>query len=409
MVGVDRKPAELSRSDRPAALRVTVLGATGSVGASTLDLVAREPERYAVQAITANSNGAALAQLARTHGAKLAVVADPAAYTSLKAELSGSGIAAAAGASGLEEAASLPTDCTVAAIVGVAGLKPAMTAVAQGRRIALANKECLVSAGRFFMDAVERHGAELLTVDSEHSGVMQALETRNRDQVTKVILTASGGPFRTWTAEAIQAATLEQALKHPNWTMGQKITVDSATMMNKGLELIEALHLFQLRPDQLDALVHPQSIVHALVEYSDGSMLAQMASPDMRLPIALALTWPARRPTPTPRLDLAKLGSLTFEAADEARFPALRVAKAAMVRGGGATAALNAANEVAVAAFLAKQCKFGHIARAVEATLESLEGRGALDEPISIEAVMQLDAEARRVAKDELSRLGSKA
>lgn len=409
MVGVDRKPAELSRSDRQAAQRVTVLGATGSVGASTLDLVAREPERYAVQAITANSNGAALAQLARTHGAKLAVVADPAAYASLKAELSGSGIAAAAGASGLEEAASLPTDCTVAAIVGVAGLKPAMTAVAQGRRIALANKECLVSAGRFFMDAVERHGAELLTVDSEHSGVMQALETRNRDQVTKVILTASGGPFRTWTAEAIQAATLEQALKHPNWTMGQKITVDSATMMNKGLELIEALHLFQLRPDQLDALVHPQSIVHALVEYSDGSMLAQMASPDMRLPIALALTWPARRPTPTPRLDLAKLGSLTFEAADEARFPALRVAKAAMVRGGGATAALNAANEVAVAAFLAKQCKFGHIARAVEATLESLEGRGALDEPISIEAVMQLDAEARRVAKDELSRLGSKA
>jgi 1-deoxy-D-xylulose-5-phosphate reductoisomerase len=296
----------------------------------------------------------------------------------------------------------------VAAIVGVAGLMPALEAVKQGRRIALANKECLVSAGRIFMERVERSGAELLTVDSEHSGVMQTLELRNREQISKVILTASGGPFRSWSAEKIQAATLEQALKHPNWTMGQKITIDSATMMNKGLELIEALHLFELRPDQLDVLVHAQSIVHALVEYTDGSVLAQLASPDMRLPIALALTWPDRRRTPTPKLDLARLGTLSFEAADEARFPALRLAKAAMVRGGGATAALNAANEVAVAAFLARACAFVHIPRIVESALEMLESRGRLGEPGDVAAVMALDREARLLATDVLKHLGGK-
>ncbi len=386
--------------------RVTVLGATGSVGLSTLDLLAREPERYCVQALTANGNTAALAKLARTSSAKLAVVAEPSAYSALKAELSGSGIRAAAGPSGLDEAASLEADCTVAAIVGVAGLQPTLKAVEQGRRIALANKECLVSAGRLFMAAVSRSGADLVTVDSEHSGVMQTLEPHNRSEIARVILTASGGPFRTWTADAIAAATRDQALKHPNWTMGQKITIDSATMMNKGLELIEALHLFGLAPHQLDILVHAQSIVHALVEYRDGSMLAQLASPDMRLPIALALTWPARRPTPTPPLDLAKLATLTFEAADEVRFPALRLARTAMVRGGGATAALNAANEVAVAAFLANRCKFGHIAAAVEETLESLEKCGELSEPDSLAAIMGLDALARRQTEDVLQRLG---
>jgi 1-deoxy-D-xylulose-5-phosphate reductoisomerase len=385
---------------------VTVLGATGSVGTSTLDLLAREPDRYSVEALTAHGNAKSLAALARASGAKLAVVADPAAYAELKNELSGSGIAAAAGPDGLHEAALRPADCIVAAIVGVAGLAPTLKAVEQGNRIALANKECLVSAGRIFMAAVAQHGTELLTVDSEHSGVLQTLEPRNRGEITRVTLTASGGPFRTWSADAIANATREQALKHPNWTMGQKITIDSATMMNKGLELIEALHLFDLRAGQLDVLVHPQSIVHALVEYSDGSVLAQMASPDMRLPIALALTWPAGRPTPTPPLDLAKLGSLTFEAADEARFPALRVARAAMVRGGGATAALNAANEVAVAAFLANRCKFGHIAQSVEVCLENLEARGVLEEPGSLAAVMALDQEARRVAENVLERLG---
>ena len=377
--------------------RISILGATGSVGTSTLDLIGRSAQDYTLEAVTAGSNAAALAKLARHHRAKLAVVADPKAYAALKAELSGSGIEAAAGASGLEAAAGRPADCTVASIVGVAGLVPTLTAVGQGRRVALANKECLVTAGRLFMQAVRTHKTELLTVDSEHSAVMQALETHNRDQVTRVILTASGGPFRTWTASNIATATREQALKHPNWSMGQKITIDSATMMNKGLELIEALHLFGLEPDQLDVLIHPQSIVHALVEYSDGSMMAQLAHPDMRLPIALALTWPQRRPTPTPKLDLAKLASLTFETADTVRFPCLGLAQAAMRKGGGAPVALNAANEAAVTAFLAKQCEFGHIATVVEQVIEQLDGRGLLDEPADVASVLHLDEEARRV------------
>ncbi len=407
MVSVSRAVPDGQPGSRPGApQRISVLGATGSVGASTLDLLAREPERYSVAALTAGSNATELAIKARQHQAQLAVVADPAAYAALKADLAGSGIAVAAGPSGLDEAAALAADCVVAAIVGVAGLRPTMKAVAQGRRIALANKECLVSAGSLFMDAVRRHGAELLTVDSEHSGVLQTFEHHNRDEIACVTLTASGGPFRTWSAAEIEGATLEKALKHPNWSMGAKITIDSATMMNKGLELIEALHLFDLRPDQLAVLVHPQSIVHALVEYRDGSVLAQLASPDMRLPIALALTWPARRPTPTPRLDLAKLGSLTFEAADEVRFPALRLARAAMAQGGGATAALNAANEVAVAAFLAKRCKFVHIARTVEGALEALAAGGQLQVPSDLEGIMALDDEARRAATAILARLG---
>ena len=387
-------------------MRVSILGATGSIGASTLDLIGREPAQFAVQAVTANSNAVALAALAKKHGAKLAVVSDPAAYAALKSTLAGTGIEVAAGPAGLEVAAAMEADCTVAAIVGVAGLAPALIAVARGQRVALANKECLVSAGRFFMANVRRHKTELLTIDSEHSGVMQVLETRNRDQVVKVTLTASGGPFRTWTAGAIATASLEQALQHPNWTMGPKITIDSATMMNKGLELIEAQHLFDLAPAQLEMLVHAQSIVHALVEYSDGSVLAQLAQPDMRLPIALALNWPRRRPTPTPRLNLATAPALTFEAADETRFPCIRLSREAMQRGGGATAALNAANEVAVAAFLAKRCKFGHIAQVVSASLDLLDGRGLLGEPQNVGAVMELDGETRRVAADTLAGLG---
>ncbi len=387
-------------------MRITVLGATGSVGASTLDLIGRDPARYQLEAVTAHHNAEALARAAITHRAKLAVVGDPSAYDALKTALSGTGIAAAAGASELVAAAARPVDCTVAGIVGVAGLAPALAAVAQGRRLALANKECLVSAGAQFMAAVRRSGTELLTVDSEHSGVMQVLEGHNRTSISRVVLTASGGPFRTWSADAIAAATVEQALKHPNWTMGQKITIDSATMMNKGLELVEAQHLFDLRPDQLDMIVHAQSIVHALVEYSDGSVLAQLASPDMRLPIALALSWPSRRPTPTPRLDLTQMPALTFEASDDVRFPCIRLAREAMERGGGATAALNASNEVAVAAFLAKRCKFGHIASVVRSALEALEACGLLVEPSSVEAVMNLDAEARRVAHAALAEIG---
>ena len=388
-------------ADRP--MRITVLGATGSVGASALDLIGRDPKRYAVEAVTAHTNAEALAHTAIAHRAKFAVVGDPAAYGALKQALSGTGIEAAAGEAALVTAAARPADCTVAAIVGVAGLAPALAAVAQGRRVALANKECLVSAGALFMAAVRSAGAELLTVDSEHSGVMQLIEAHNRNQITRVILTASGGPFRSWTAKAIAAASIEQALKHPNWIMGQKISIDSASMMNKGLELVEAQHLFDLQPDQLDMVVHPQSIVHALVEYSDGTMLTQMASPDMRVPIALALTWPNRRPTPAQRLNLAELPPLTFEPADDVRFPCIKIAREAMLRGGGATAVLNAANEVAVAAFLAKRCKFGHIPVVVETTLVALDRRGMLSEPAAVDGVMQLDAEARRIATEALS------
>ena len=390
-------------------MRISILGATGSVGTSALDLIARNASRYCVEAVTAHGNAEKLAALARHHRAKLAVVADVSAYAALKSALGGSGIDVAAGVEGLEQATARAADCTVAGIVGVAGLAPTLKAVAQGRRIALANKECLVSAGRLFMGAVERFGADLITVDSEHSGVMQVLETRNRDQIARVILTASGGPFRTWTAAAIAAATLEQALKHPNWTMGQKISIDSATMMNKGLELIEAQHLFGLRPDQLDMIVHAQSIVHALVEYNDGSVLAQLAQPDMRLPIALALTWPERRQTPVPRLDLVKTPTLTFEAADDVKFPCIRLARDAMSRGGGATAALNAANEVAVAAFLAKRCEFGHIAQVVALTLDRLEARNILCEPETVSDVMELDRETRLVAAAALLTLAGTA
>lgn len=390
-------------------MRVSILGATGSVGSSTLDLIGREPDRYRLEAVTANGNATALAALAIRHKAKLAVVADADAYAALKDCLAGTGIEAAAGPSGLAAAATLPADCTIASIVGVAGLAPALAAVSQGRRVALANKECLVSAGRLFLAEVRRYGTELVPVDSEHSGVMQVLESRNRDQVVKVVLTASGGPFRTWTVDSIAEATVEQALRHPNWSMGRKITIDSASMMNKGLELIEAQHLFDLRPEQLDLVVHAQSIVHALVEYADGSMLAQLANPDMRLPVALALTWPKRRPTPTPHLDLAKTATLTFEAADETRFPCIRLARAAMAHGGGATAALNAANEVAVAAFLARRCKFGHIPRIVEFALETLEAQQALAEPGDVATVMDLDSAARRVASDALARFGDRA
>lgn len=408
MVAADFAPTSVQAKSflQTNVMRVSILGATGSVGTSALDLIGRAPANYSVEALTADANVALLARLAITHGAKLAAVATPDAYAALKAALSGTGIEAAAGPAGLELAAGRATDCTIASIVGVAGLQPALTAVALGKRLALANKECLVSAGHVFMRAVRTHGCELLTVDSEHSGVMQLIEARNRDQITKVTLTASGGPFRTWPPEAINAATVEQALKHPNWAMGRKITIDSATMMNKGLELIEAQHLFDLRPAQLDMIVHAQSIVHALVEYSDGSVLAQLAAPDMRLPIALALTWPDRRPTPVPKLDLTKTPALTFEPADDIRFPCVRLARAAMHQGGGAPAALNAANEVAVTAFLAKRCKFGHIASIVDRALQTLDNRGLLPEPAGVAEIMNLDAEARRVATEALGAIG---
>lgn len=384
--------------------RLTVLGATGSVGRNTLDLVARNPGRFEIVALTAQTKTAELASLVRTHRAKIAVIGDASLLGELRDALAGTGIRAMAGEAALVEAALEPADCVMAAIVGAAGLKPTFAAAGQGRRIALANKECLVSAGDVFTDEIARSGAELLPVDSEHSAAFQALAGADPDAIDKIVLTASGGPFRTWSADEISRVTPEQALKHPNWSMGAKVTIDSATLMNKGLELIEAFHLFPVNADQLDCVVHPQSIVHCLVSYKDGSVLAQLAPPDMRTPIAVALAWPRRMTAPTEKLDLARLGTLTFEAPDEIRFPALRVAKAALKRGEMAPAVLNAANEVAVAAFLAGKLKFQDIAALVEETLETAEKQGAIRKAGGLDDILAIDAEARRLAVERLQR-----
>jgi 1-deoxy-D-xylulose-5-phosphate reductoisomerase len=384
-------------------MRLTVLGATGSVGKSTLDLVARTSERFEIVALTAQSNAHELAALARLHRAKLAVIGDESRLSELRDGLAGTGIRTAAGAAALVEAALEPADCIMAAIVGAAGLRPTFAAASQGARVALANKECLVSAGHVFTAAIARSGAELLPVDSEHSAAFQVLAGADPASIDKIVLTASGGPFRTWTHEAIAAATPEQALKHPNWSMGAKITIDSATLMNKGLELIEAFHLFPVSLDALDCIVHPQSIVHCLVSYVDGSVLAQMAPPDMRTPIAVALAWPDRMSAPTEKLDLARLATLTFEAPDETRFPALRVARAAMRRGDTGPAVLNAANEVAVKAFLDRRIRFLDIAALVEETLEAAEQQGAICPARTLDDILAVDELARFLSNEKLS------
>jgi 1-deoxy-D-xylulose-5-phosphate reductoisomerase len=396
----DRK----ARADSGRPMRLTVLGASGSIGQSTLDLVGREPHKYEIVALTAQSSVKLLAEQAIRHKAQVAVIGDETKLAELREALAGSGVRAAAGRNALVDAASEPADCVMAAIVGAAGLEPTFAAVAQGCRIALANKECLVSAGDVFTRAVAQHGAELLPVDSEHSAAFQALGTSHFDEVEKIVLTASGGPFRTWDREAIERATPEQALKHPNWSMGAKITIDSATMMNKGLELIEAFHLFPVGADKLDVLVHPQSIVHCLVSYRDGSVLAQLAAPDMRTPIALALSWPGRMTAPTARLDLAKIATLTFEPADNVRFPSIGLARAALRRGGTAPAVLNAANEIAVAAFLAKKIPFGAIPRLVEEIIDAAEQRQLIRIPNSLTDILETDAISRRLAEERLSR-----
>jgi 1-deoxy-D-xylulose-5-phosphate reductoisomerase len=387
----------------PTCQRVSVLGATGSVGTSTLDIIGRNRERFRVVAVTARDSVETLAQLARRHGAELAVVANESRYAELKEHLAGSGIEAAAGAAALEEAAARPADCVMAGIMGAAGLRPTLAAVAQGRRVALANKECLVSAGTLFMDAVTASGTELMPVDSEHSAIFQAIAGADREAIERVVLTASGGPFRTWSVEQLARATPAEALRHPNWSMGRKITVDSATLMNKGLELIEAHHLFRFAPAQLEVVVHPQSIIHALVAYRDGSMIAQMSSPDMRTPIALSLAWPGRMVAPTRRVDLVELGSLSFERPDETRFQALGLARRAMQRGGMAPAVLNAANEIAVEAFLDGRLGFLQIAQLVAETLEQAEGRGLLGAATNLDAVLATDAAARQLAQDVLA------
>ncbi|MGE4056639.1 MAG: 1-deoxy-D-xylulose-5-phosphate reductoisomerase, partial [Vicinamibacterales bacterium] len=376
-----------------------VLGATGSIGTSTLDIIARNPDAFEVVALTANANAERLAELAIRHHARIAVVADPASYPDLKRFLEGTGIEAGAGEQSLEAAAGFAADCVVAGIVGAAGLRPTFAAVAQGTRVALANKECLVTAGNVFTQAVEAAGTELIPVDSEHSGAFQAIAGADVRTIERITLTASGGPFRDWSHQQMAAATVEEALRHPNWSMGPKITIDSATLMNKGLELIEAYHLFGVEPQQLDVVVHPQSIVHCLVAYRDGSVLAQLASPDMRTPIAYSLSFPARMSVPTQRLDLISLGALTFEAPDQQRFPALGLARAAMQRGGPAPAILNAANEVAVQAFLARRIGFLEITACVATCLDVAEGKLMAADPTSLNEVIELDREARELAR----------
>jgi 1-deoxy-D-xylulose-5-phosphate reductoisomerase len=377
---------------------LTILGATGSIGKSTLDLVERNPDAFEVVALTAQNNVGDLAKAARQTRARLAVIGEVARYGELKALLAGSGVKVAAGHAAVVAAAAEPADCVMAAIVGAAGLEPTFEAARQGRRLALANKECLVSAGEVFMAALARAGTELVPVDSEHSAALQALAGAEPESIEKLELTASGGPFRTWEPERLERATPEEALRHPNWSMGAKISVDSATLMNKGLELIEAYHLFPVTADQLGVVVHPQSIVHCLVAFTDGSVIAQLSFPDMRTPIALALTWPRRMRTPTERLDLVSLGSLSFEAPDEARFPALRLAREALGLGGTAPAVLNAANEVAVEAFLERRVGFTHIAGIVADCLEAALTRGLIGAAGDLGDILTVDAEARRLA-----------
>jgi len=383
--------------------RISILGATGSIGESTLDLVGRNPTAYQVVALTGGRNAKRLAELAITHKAEIAVVADETCLEALRAHLSGSGIEVAAGDAALIEAASRPADWVMAAIVGAAGLRPTLAAVRQGTCTALANKECLVSAGRIFMREVARHETTLLPVDSEHSAAMQVMGGVSAEKVERICLTASGGPFRSWSLADMAGVTPEQALAHPNWTMGPKVTIDSATLMNKALELIEAHHLFAVEADRLEVLIHPQSIVHCLVYYRDGSVLAQMSCPDMRTPIAYSLAWPNRMEAPTERLDLASIGDLSFEPPDEAQFPALRLVREVLAAGGSASTILNAANEVAVEAFLDGRIGFLAIADLVEATLDRASDLVGLD-PDSVEDILALDDEARAVARSLLLR-----
>lgn len=375
---------------------ITVLGATGSIGASTLDLIRRHRDEWRVVALTAHSSAAELAALAREFQAEIVVVSDEAALPALREALAGTTIEAAAGTAALIDAAARGADVTVAAIVGCAGLAPTMAAIEQGGVIALANKEALVSAGDVMTAAVARHGATLLPVDSEHNAIFQCLQGNDIAHVHAITLTASGGPFRDWSLEQLEKATPVEAVKHPNWSMGAKISVDSATMMNKGLEFIEAYHLFPVGVERLRIIVHPQSIVHSMVEYRDGSTLAQLGPSDMRVPIASALAWPARMDTPCAPLDLAAIGQLTFRAPDEARFPATRLARAAVIEGGAAPAVMNAANEIAVAAFLNSQIGFTRIVQSVENVL-SLKLAPA---PTCLEDVIAVDAEARARARE---------
>ena len=371
--------------------KIAILGATGSVGKSALDLVERSPERFEVTAVTAATNIEALAGIARRTKAKLAVLADATRLTELQELLAGTQCRAAAGEEALIEAATSEAELVIAAIVGCAGLRSTMAAVEAGKTVALANKEALVTAGELMTDAAQRSGGTLLPIDSEHNAIFQCLAGSRKEDVSKIVLTASGGPFRTASEEMMSAATPAQAVAHPNWSMGAKISVDSATLMNKGLELIEAHYLFGLPSERIEILIHPQSVVHSMVEFIDGSVLAQLGSPDMRIPIAYALAWPNRIATPAQRLDLAAIARLDFDVPDLVRFPALRLAREALEAGGSAPIVLNAANEVAVAKFLAGEIRFPDIVGSVDEAL----GRTKFDAPDSIDDVIEIDRATR--------------
>ena len=377
---------------------VTILGSTGSVGQSTVDLIARDPASYRVEALVAGNSVEALAEQARRLNARVAVVANPQRYRALKDALAGTSVEAAAGPEAVIEAASRPAaEWVMAAIVGFAGLAPVLAAARRGALVALANKEALVCAGNLLTEAVRESGGVLLPVDSEHNAIFQVFDAEQKRAVERLILTASGGPFRNWSLADMADATREQALAHPNWDMGAKITIDSATMMNKGLELIEAHLLFGLPGEQIDIVVHPQSVIHSMVAYRDGSVLAQMGTPDMRVPISHALGWPARIDGPAARLDFAELAPLTFERPDSGRFPSLRLARQALLTGGIAPIVLNASNEVAVAAFLAGRIGFLDIARVVEDVMVATEGLGAAVE--GLQHVQAAELAARRRAE----------
>lgn len=374
---------------------VSILGSTGSVGCSTVDLVARYPDRFPVQVLVANKNWQLLAQQAKQLRPKLVVIADSSYYNDLKNALSNTQMEISAGEAAVVEAASYPTDWTMSAIVGAAGLKPTMAAIKQGKIVALANKESLVCGGQLLMQEVKKYQTQLVPTDSEHSAIFQVFEKHHSQTVEKIILTASGGPFRQWSVEKMADITPEQAVAHPNWSMGQKISIDSATMMNKGLELIEAFHLFGMNEKQIDIVVHPQSIIHSLVSYIDGSVLAQLGMPDMRTPIAYALSWPTRIQTPVKRLNLIDIMSMSFEAPDIKRFPCLRLARQVIELGEGATTVLNAANEVAVEYFLNRKISFLNIPAVVEATLDSISDFKVKN----IDEIFYMDCLAREKAR----------
>jgi 1-deoxy-D-xylulose-5-phosphate reductoisomerase len=390
---------------------VTVLGSTGSVGESTLDLLDRAGADVEVVALTGGRNVAKLAEQAKRWKPRLVVIEDESLLPELRQRLNGSNTQAAAGSAAIVEAAGLGADWTMSSIVGAAGLAPTMAAAKTGSVIALANKESLICAGPALLAMAREAGGGVIPVDSEHSAIFQVLQPACEQRVSKLILTASGGPFRGWTREDMAGATVEQAVAHPNWSMGRKISVDSAQMMNKGLEMIEASYLFAVPANQIEVLIHPQSVVHSMVEYVDGSTLAQLGAPDMRTPIACAWSWPDRVDWPAPKLDLAAIGQLTFEAPDEIRFPALTLARQALEAGGGAPAAMNAANEIGVAAFLDRRIGFLDIAALVAETLEALSGAGELDgddDADPLDWAMSIDAGARRTAAQVLSRFAGK-